>query len=338
LDTLTHALSGALVARASAPGKSLPGALPRRIAAGFLAAAAPDLDFVIGYLGPLEYLAHHRGVTHSLILLPVWALLLSWLLAKLLREPGGWKALYGVVFLSLGVHIAGDVVTNFGTILFAPLSDWRAALGTTFIIDLWFTGIILAGLIGSVFWRTSRWPALVACALLVGYIGLQFVQKQRAIAFGERHAQAQGMAGASVTAHPRPVSPFNWTVFVSDDRMHHLAHINLNRREARMPHPDDGLIARLDQAYLPVAAAQWESRRRYGVEASAALVRDAWNSPALAVYRWFVAVPAFDGISQDSACIWFIDLRFRTPGMDRIPFRYGVCRERADAAWRFATP
>jgi inner membrane protein len=47
--------------------------------------------------------------------------------------------------MALGAHIVGDLITGFGTIVFAPLSDWRAALGTTFIIDLWFSGIILAG-------------------------------------------------------------------------------------------------------------------------------------------------------------------------------------------------
>ena len=35
----------------------------------------------------MAYLENHRGVTHSLLLLPLWAFLLSWLLAKILREP-----------------------------------------------------------------------------------------------------------------------------------------------------------------------------------------------------------------------------------------------------------
>ena len=34
----------------------------------------------------LAYLYLHRGITHSVVLLPLWALLLSWLLAKILRE------------------------------------------------------------------------------------------------------------------------------------------------------------------------------------------------------------------------------------------------------------
>src|SRR2546427_4685911 len=129
MDTLTHALSGALLARATASEE--PRAIPRRIAAGFFACAAPDLDFVFGYAGPVEYLLNHRGITHSLVLLPLWALGLSWLLAKILREPRGWRALYGISALAIAAHIAGDVITSYGTMVLAPLSDWRAAIGTT---------------------------------------------------------------------------------------------------------------------------------------------------------------------------------------------------------------
>ena len=133
MDTLTHALSGALLARATTPSALPSRAIPRRVAAGFFACAAPDLDFVIGFFGPVEYLQFHRGVTHSLLILPLWALALSWLLAKLLREPGGWRALYGVCALALSAHIVGDVITSFGTMVLAPFSDWRVSLGTTFI-------------------------------------------------------------------------------------------------------------------------------------------------------------------------------------------------------------
>src|SRR6266581_9492299 len=196
MDTLTHALSGALLARATAPRDAPPHSLPRRVAAGFLACAAPDLDFVIGFVGPVEYMMHHRGVTHSLLLLPLWALVLSWLLAKILREPRGWRALYGVTALSLGLHIAGDVITSYGTMVLAPFSDWRAAIGTTFIIDLWFSGIILAGLVGSAVLFRSRLPAVAGCALLVAYVGLQHVQRQHALEFAEQFVMTKGISGA----------------------------------------------------------------------------------------------------------------------------------------------
>jgi len=303
------------------------------MAAGFLACAAPDLDFLIGFVGPVEYLLTHRGVTHSLVLLPAWALLYSWILAKLLREPGGWRALYGVTALALLAHIVGDLITSFGTIVFAPLSDWRAAIGTTFIIDLWFSGIILAGLTFSRFFYKTRIPAVAASVALAGYVGFQYAQRQQAIELGREYAQEKNLQGARVTVHPRPVSPFNWTVFVSDDETHRFAHVNLLRKEPRRYQPGDGFIARVDSPYMPVGQAIWVTRPRYG-ETHQELIRDAWNADELAFFRWFADLPAFDGMGDGSACVWFTDLRFLTPGREGTPFRYRVCREREGSPWR----
>ena len=331
MDTLTHALSGALLARATAPRDASPRSIPRRVAAGFFACAAPDLDFLIGFLGPVEYLLHHRGVTHSLLVMPLWALPLAWVLAKLLREPGGWRSLYGVSVLSIGAHIAGDWITSFGTMVLAPLSDWRAGIGTTFIIDLWFSGIILAGLLASAVVFRSKAPSRLALAVLVGYVGFQAVLKDRAIEFGLHYAQDRGLSGADITAHPRPVSPFNWTVFVSDPREHHYAHVNLVRETPRDFRPGDGFVAKLDAPYRPRAMAQWERRSRYGESET---VRQAWESPALAFFRWFAERPAFDGMGEGSTCVWFLDLRFINPGRELVPFRFGACRDSQGAPWR----
>src|SRR5688572_3663581 len=334
VDTLTHALSGALLARATAPKDAAPRSLPRRVAAGFFAAAAPDLDFVFSYAGPIVYLFNHRGITHSVILLPLWALAFSWVLAKILREPRGWRALYGVTALSLAAHIAGDVITGFGTMVFAPVSTWRAALGTTFIIDLWFSGIIVAGLACSIAFRRSRWPAVAASMVLAGYVAFQYVQKDKALEFARAHARAQGISDAVVSAHPRPVSPFNWTVFVSSETEHRFAHINLVREAPRRYRPGDGFIARIDSPYLPLGQAAWVVKTRYGHPPLDGLGKEAWNSPALGFFRWFADLPAFDGLTEGSACVWFSDLRFLTPGREELPFRYGACRDRPDAPWR----
>jgi inner membrane protein len=342
MDTLTHALSGALLARATAPREASPQSLRQRVVAGFLACASPDLDSVAALAGPVAFLENHRGVTHSLVALPLWALLCSYLLAKILREPRGWRALYPVTAMSLALHIAGDLITTYGTMIFAPLSDWRAQIGTTFIIDLWFSGIIVAGLAAS--WtlrrspRSGRWAAVAACAILAGYVGFQYLQKEKAVAFGERYAREHGIRGASVNVQPRPVSPFNWTVFVSDAGLHRFAHVNLARQAPRPYREGDGFIALLDSAYLPLAQARWETRARFGEGADAALARDAWNSPALAVFRWFAQLPAFDGFESGSTCVRFIDLRYLVPGRDALPFRYGACQERPGAPWRLLPP
>jgi inner membrane protein len=322
LDTLTHALSGALLARATAGRASPPRSLPRRMAAGFFACAAPDLDFVVSFFGPMAYLQNHRGVTHSLLLMPLWGIAVAWLLAKLLRAPGGWRELYGISTMAIGAHIAGDVITSYGTMVPAPFSLWRAAIGTTFIIDLWFSGIILAGLIGSLLLRRSTVPSLAAFAFLLGYIGFQYVQREKALEFAVQYARERGLDNVSIDVHPRPPTAFNWTLFVSDDRMHRFAHVNLMREIPMSYREGDGFIARIDAPYRPLALAQWETRPRYG---ESELSKAAWSSPPLAVFRWFAEEPAFDG--EEKGCAWYTDLRFLTPGRGDVAFRYGACRE-----------
>ncbi len=338
MDTLTHAFSGALLARATAPKDAPAGSLKRRIAAGFLACASPDLDIVIFLFGPLAYMENHRGVTHSLVLVPLWAMLYSWILAKILREPRGWRALFGITAMSLALHIAGDVITTYGTMILAPFSRWRAQIGTTFIIDLWFSGIIVAALAASALLRRSRWPAAAGCALLAGYVGFQYLQREKAAEFGERFALEQGLRGASVNVQPRPVSPFNWTVFVSDAEAHRFAQVNLVREAPRRYREGDDFVARLDSVYEPLASAHWTTRSRYGAGAEGALAREAWNSDAMEPFRWFAQLPAYDGASAGPTCAWFIDLRFDSPGRGTRPFRYGACRDGAGAPWRLVPP
>ncbi|MEK6550290.1 MAG: metal-dependent hydrolase [Pseudomonadota bacterium] len=74
MDTLTHALSGALAARAAEPGEAGGKLLPRRarLWLGFWAAAFPDSDFIVRFLDPFIYITTHRGVTHSVVMLPLW--------------------------------------------------------------------------------------------------------------------------------------------------------------------------------------------------------------------------------------------------------------------------
>ncbi len=157
--------------------------------------------------------------------------------------------------------------------------------------------------------------------------------------FADQYAKTRGLSGARVTAHPRPVSPFNWTVFVSDDELHRFAHINLARKEPRPYRPGDGFIARLQAPYLPLEQAIWVTRPRYGYPPTHELVKHAWESPPLAFFREFADLPAFDGFSKGSVsvCAGFVDLRFLTPGRDTMPFRFGACRDQ-DLTWRLSPP
>jgi inner membrane protein len=329
MDTITHALSGALAARGLASGARGPG-LPstaQLVVAGTVAAAFPDTDIVASLFSTLAYLTTHRGVTHSFLLLPLWTVLLALLMGALTRKP--MRGYLAVCAAGLSIHIVGDLITSFGTMVLAPFSDRRFAIGTTFIIDLILTGIIVLALLASLFWRRSRVPAVAGLTLLVAYVGFQGWMRGQAEAIGRDYARAHGMADAQVTALPRPPLPTNWTLIVSTGDQYRYAHVNLWRTSVPVVREEASLIPRIHAAFLPANQLQWLSAARYGADpAQHALAREAWNASAFAFYRWFAQFPAVYRIDRGnpSACVWFEDLRFLTPGRVGVPFRYGVCR------------
>lgn len=337
MDTLTHALSGALSARATARARDSKLYIPvrRRVGIGFVVAMLPDLDVVMTWFSPLSYLYFHRGVTHSLVMLPVWVLLLAFLCSRIWRDQRDWRAYAGVVACALGAHILGDLLTSFGTMLLAPLSDRRFALGTTFIIDLWFSGILLAGLLASLLRRRSRIPAIGALLVLSAYVGVQAIARDRALDYGAEYAQAQGFAAYEIDASPRPVSPFNWTVIIATDEQLHYSHVNVVRKRSRTPSANAGFLERLDAPYQALTEASWHSVNRWGSASERELTREVWRQPAFAFFRWFAQYPYVYRIDRDaqSTCAWFQDLRFMTPGRAAVPFRYGMCRN-ATADWQ----
>ncbi|MEW6648128.1 MAG: metal-dependent hydrolase [Pseudomonadota bacterium] len=339
MDTLTHALSGMLLARATAPVQPHSGQLPlrSRMLVGLLAGAFPDSDFVLQLFGDaFIYLNHHRGVTHSLPLLPLWALLLSGLFVLLWRRRHAWQAFYGVALLALGIHVAGDVITAFGTRIFAPFSDYRAALPAIFIIDLWFTGIIVAGLLAAWLWR-SRLAARLGLTLLAAYVGVQVWHMQAAGEIAQHWVQTQGVTAREVAALPQPLSPFHWKLLARDDGGYHRADLNLYRDAVpATPTDDAGFLARVTALYRPAGDLQWDYRPLFGADvAEQALAREAWQAPVLAGMHRFAEYPALYRIDRKSAgvCVWFYDLRFELRNL-RNPFIFGACRADEQARWR----
>lgn len=342
MDTLTHALSGALAGRllARPPQDHTRPAVWQTVLVGTAAATFPDSDFVLGYVSELAYLRGHRGVTHSLVMLPLWGLLIAWLMAGIFRvcrrgsDGPGWKDFYLVACVALLVHIIGDLITQFGTMVFAPFSDWRSGLGTTFIIDLGVSGILLGGLLASALWRKSRAPASLAAIAVVAWVGNSAIARSEAIDIARAHAERSGIPIVSVDAAPRPASPYNWTPVIFDGDNYHYAHINTRRGAPLVVTPEDNFIRRFSAPYMPAELAEWKTIALFGNADEDKLAREVWNAEAFAFFRWFAMFPVFDEIStgKDGVCASFRDLRFETPPRARFPFRYGLCN--GGGEWR----
>ena len=304
---------------------------------GFCAAAFPDIDSVLALLSPIAYLAGHRGITHSLLLLPVWAALMAWLFSSFGRKRECLKPFFVISAAALAVHVAGDVITTFGTMLLAPLSDRRFALSTTFIIDLWFSGIALAGVAASLLLPRWRLPAVASLFALCGYVAFSSLQHDRAIEVGFARATANGWSDATVSAVPQPLSPFNWMVAVENGERYEIARVNLRRTEPLVAGEDAGFLRRLDAGYRPVEQAAWAPATRFGIDEDAREIAQAvWDQPGFETMRWFYALPALYAIQRAGGeqCAWFQDLRFAVPGRASVPFRYGMCRASPSAPWQ----
>jgi inner membrane protein len=350
MDTLTHALSGALLGRAIAPAAPPAGAPPREtrffgprvpvwqsVVVGFVAAAFPDSDVVLKWVSDLAYLRGHRGVTHSLVMLPLWAMLLGALAAAAFRNRAAWKRYSWIAGAAVALHIAGDWITQFGTMLLAPLSDARFGLGTTFIIDLVLSGIIVAGLLASALRPRSRLPAFAALALLPAWVGVSLVGKHEALAIARDYAQRQGIAAQRIDAAPRPASPFNWTVVVFDGRDYHVAHVNTRRTVPLVADADDHFLRRFSAPYAPAHLAQWERLPKFGEAGSTGLAREVWQHRDFGFFRWFAMFPLVHAVENgERTCVWYRDLRFQFPGRRDVPFRYGMCRSNGSDWMRHA--
>jgi len=342
MDTLTHGLSSVLLARATAPesrsADSRTLSLRTRLAAGFLAGIFPDSDFLMRLIdGPLAYLKYHRGVTHSVLMLPLWAWLLSLLFMLLWRGHYHWKAFYAVCAMSLGIHIFGDVITSFGTMILAPFSYAKFSLPSTFIIDFWFSGLIVLALVAAWIWRRQgQQVALAGLATLALYVGFQHLQAWEARDLGREYVQHQGLEQAEVHALPQPLSPFNWKIVIEQAQRYHVTYVNLHRKQV-VPEPDEqaGMFARINAIYRPLDNVAWQTLPRYGEGVGQALAKDVWQQEVLKDIRDFMLFPALYRIEQreQGLCAWYEDHRFILGNARNVPFRFGACRN-GDSDWQ----
>lgn len=159
MDTVTHGIIGALIGKAFFAGNTAGIASWREppktagrtaIWAATLGAVFPDIDTLAGPLAhnSLAIMTSHRGITHSIILLPLWATALTFLtqwLSSRLRWPCPKLSIVFLIYaIGLGSHIFLDLLTSFGTMIWSPINYNRFAWDWLFIIDLSLTSLAIA--------------------------------------------------------------------------------------------------------------------------------------------------------------------------------------------------
>ncbi|RPI24982.1 MAG: metal-dependent hydrolase [Acidobacteria bacterium] len=201
MDNLTHSLVAASLGRAGLSDK-IPGGTFSLIVAANLA----DLDIVASFWGNLYYLAHHRGITHSIVGTAGLAALLVavlWLVGRFRGHPASLARIALAVGLTAATHPLLDLTNSYGLRPFLPFTDhwyygdlvfiidpyiWLLLGGTLFVTGtrsrlttaLWLAGgalasaVVLFGAVNLGLWLTlAIWVAGLAAAVLVRRNGLR---------------------------------------------------------------------------------------------------------------------------------------------------------------------
>lgn len=147
MDTITHTLMG-LTLNGTIDKKELSKNLRNSLFfASICGSNIPDLDFLYQFTekGRIMYQMWHRGLSHSLIMAPFWALLIYFVSMFIWKVKD--KKIYIIAFLSVLTHIFFDSLNSWGTGLYEPFSLRRVSFGVISIVDFIILLIMLGGFI-----------------------------------------------------------------------------------------------------------------------------------------------------------------------------------------------
>lgn len=232
MDNVTHTLTGLMLARAG-----LDRFTPRAAAVLMISANIPDCDIVSGFWGWLSYMQYHRWLTHSLLFVPVMALLAVLIVAIFGWRRIRWGPAFGIAVVGVLSHLLLDLTNSYGVRLLAPVSERWFHLDTTNVIDLWILLALLIALVWPVLARlvsaeigerrkSGRAIAIAALAFVAVYDFGRYVEYRRAVAEMESRLY-RGLPPVRVTAAASAANPLSWRGVVETASFVSILPINL---------------------------------------------------------------------------------------------------------------
>jgi inner membrane protein len=223
MDNLTHSLVGVALSRAG-----LQRVTPHATLLLIISSNLPDIDILALAGGQLADLEIHRGYTHSLILIPLLAIVSALLTMVIGDQPVRfWRAFF-VGCVGVGGHLLLDWTGSFGIRALLPFSSkW-------FYLDLngFYDGVILTALALAFVWpwfvdlvsseigrntkHRGQGSALFVLFFLMLYEGGRWTLHQRVL--NDLNSRLyDGQVPLEVSALAEPNDPFHWTGIVETD-------------------------------------------------------------------------------------------------------------------------
>lgn len=215
MDNITHSLTGLALARAG-----LNRFCPRATLLLILSANAPDLDIVSMFGGQLKHLEYHRGYTHSLLGLPLLALLTVAIVAAIYRKALPWRRAWLLCCAGVASHLLLDWTNAYGVRLLLPFSSTWFHSDLTGLYDLYIMAVLviaavwpsLARLVsGEIGARppTGKGIAIFALAFFALFDCMRAASHARAVAKLESRLY-EDQPPLAAAALPNPYTPFRW--------------------------------------------------------------------------------------------------------------------------------
>jgi len=278
----------------------------------------PDADYILTFISDTVYLQYHRGITHSILMLPLWTWLIYALLGKTQSAIPAW-----LIATAIALHIGLDLITSFGTMILAPFSDWRATLDLVFIIDPLFTACLLIPLLLAFIWkRYARTLTITSFILMCAYLGLTLMMHHATIQLA-RNDQPSAL---EYNALPMPFSPFRWQLIASYPEHYSQTAVDLL--------PDfpgnalffsDSFVRQFSGNVQPSTRLAW---RQFPAMRAQPDIR---KLPGVAFYSWFARFPIL--LEHQSKQWIFGDLRFGAGSNPDSPFRLEINEGEQPRAW-----
>jgi inner membrane protein len=291
---------------------------------GFSAALLADADvFIASASDPLLNVEFHRHFSHSLLFIPIGALIAALLLWPLLHRRLENRRIYWYALLGYATAGLLDACTSYGTHLLWPFSDTRIAWSIIAIVDPLFSSLLLIALVVGFKQRKAR-AAHVGLSLAGAYLLLGAWQHHNALQAAGELARERGHQVQRILVKPTLANLLLWRSVYQDGTHFHVDAIRVGFTQTRV-YPGAS-VARFERARdLPELDGNSLLARdieRFSRLADGYLVRDPGRATVLTDVRYSM-------LPTTITPMWGIDLDLDNPAR-HAAFR--VYRDRPDDA------
>ncbi len=223
MDPVTQGAFGAIFAQTiSNKKKILFGSI-----VGCFAGLAPDLDIIIRSASdPLLKLEYHRQFTHSLVFIPIGALILTFFSRILFKKYLSWGETYFFSLLGFATHGLLDACTSYGTQLLWPFSDERISWNYISVVDPFLTIPVILAIIFAIIMK-NKYLTLFGIVYILIYLTFGAIQENRAEFVGKFIANLRGHNGKNLTVKPSLGNLFLWKTIYEDSGFYYVDAVRL---------------------------------------------------------------------------------------------------------------